>query len=150
MLQLRNLNFTLYLRPENKSSKCRYVSKGKDAKLCLGLPRSFAYRNINSLSKLLYSLKNAVVGLLVRSWQEQGEGISDAGGGLSLLRVAGGCGSGLSGKRVHGTQELICNASGLTEPAEQGAVDCGGVIPDGVLPGEEETRDRLGGDEKPH
>ncbi len=96
------------------------------------------------MGELLYFLKNAVVGLTVRSWQELGEGISDAGGGLSLLRVAGGCGSGPSGERVHGTQELIRNASGLAEPAEQGAVDCSGVIPDGVLPGKEETRDRLG------
>lgn len=75
--------------------------------------------------------------------------ISDAGGGLSLLRVAGGCGSGLPGKRVHGTEELICNASGLTEPTEQGAVDCGRVIPDGVLSREEETRNRLRATEKP-
>lgn len=68
---------------------------------------------------------------------------SDAGGGLSLLRVAGGRGGGPSGKSVHGTQELVRDAAGLTEPAEQGAVNRGGVIPDGVLPGEEESRDRL-------
>lgn len=91
-----------------------------------------------------------MVGLTVWSWQELREEISDAGGGLSLLRVAGGCGSCLSGQRVHGTQELIRNASGLSEPAEQGAVDCGGVIPDGVLPREEETRDRLRAKEENH
>lgn len=79
----------------------------------------------------------------VQCWQELGEAISDAGGRLGLLRVAGSCGSGLSGQRVHGTQELICNASGLAEPAEQGTMDRSGVIPDCVLPGEEETRDRL-------
>lgn len=91
-----------------------------------------------------------MVGLTVWSWQELGKAISHAGGGLSLLRVAGGRGSGLSGERVHGTQELICDASGLAEPAEQGTVDCSGVIPDGVLPGEEETRDRLRGEKKNH
>lgn len=69
--------------------------------------------------------------------------ISDGGGRLGLLRVAGGCGRGLTGKRVHGAQELIRDAAGLTQPAEQGAVDCGGVISDGVLPGEEEAWDRL-------
>lgn len=71
------------------------------------------------------------------------EVILDTGGGLNLLGVAGGCGRGLSGKGVHGTQELICDASGLAQPAEQGAVDCGWVISDGVLPSKEETRNRL-------
>ena len=74
--------------------------------------------------------------------------MSDAGGGLSLLRVAGSCRSGLSGKSVHGTEELICDATGLAEPAQQGTMNCGRVIPDGVLTGEEQTRDRLGGKEK--
>lgn len=74
--------------------------------------------------------------------------VSDAGGGLRLLRVAGSCGSGLSGQRVHGTQKLICDAPGLTEPAEQGAVNCGWVIPDGVLTSKEQTGDRLKGEEK--
>lgn len=69
--------------------------------------------------------------------------ISDSGGRLGLLRVAGGCGRGLTGQRVHGAQELIRDAASLAEPAEQGAMDCGGVISDGVLPGEEEARDRL-------
>lgn len=82
-------------------------------------------------------------GVKVQSWQEMGESFSHARGGLSLRRVAGGCGRGLSGECVHGTQELICNTSCLAEPTEQGAVDCSRVIPDGVLPGEEETRDRL-------
>lgn len=67
----------------------------------------------------------------------------DTGGGLNLLGVAGGCGRGLSGKGVHGTQELICDASGLAQPAEQGAVDGGWVISDGVLPSKEETGNRL-------
>lgn len=71
--------------------------------------------------------------------------VSDTGGGLGLLRVAGGCGGGLPGERVHGTEELVCDASGLAEPAEQGAVNRGRVIPDGVLAGEEQTRDGLRG-----
>lgn len=79
-------------------------------------------------------------------WQRQL--LLDTWGRLRLLWVAGSCGRGLSGQRVHGTQELVGDASGLTEPAEQGAVDRGGVIPDRVLPGEEETRDRLRGREK--
>lgn len=66
---------------------------------------------------------------------------------MSLLRVTGSCGSGLPGKRVHGPQELISDASGLAQPAEQGAVDCGGVIPDRVLPREEQARDGLSGGE---
>lgn len=69
--------------------------------------------------------------------------MSGAGGGRSLLRVAGGGGRGLSGEGVHGAQELVGDASGLAEPAEEGAVDRGGVIPDGVLAGEEQTRDGL-------
>lgn len=68
---------------------------------------------------------------------------SHTGGGLSLRRVAGSCGSGLSGKCVHGTKELIRDASGLAQPAEEGAVDSGGVVPDGVLSGKEQTRDGL-------
>lgn len=83
------------------------------------------------------------IGKLLYFLQELRESISDAGGGLSLLRVAGSRGSGLSGKCVHGTQELVCDASGLAQPAEQRAVNCSGVIPDCVLPGEEETRDGL-------
>lgn len=115
------------------------MSEGNDAKCRQGLPRSF--RNINSLWVCIFSL-TAIVGPTVL--QELGEAVSsDGGGGLSLLRVAGGCGRGLSGKCVHGTQELICDASGLAEPAEQGAVDCGRVVPDRVLPGEEETRHGL-------
>lgn len=73
----------------------------------------------------------------------KGGNISDSGGRLGLLGVAGGCGRGLARKRVHGAQELIRDAAGLTQPAEQGAVDCGGVISDGVLPGEEEAWDGL-------
>jgi len=67
---------------------------------------------------------------------------------MSLLRVAGGCGRGLSGERVHGAQELVGDASGFAEPAEQGAVHRGGVVPDRVLPGEEEARHRLRGREE--
>lgn len=73
------------------------------------------------------------------------EATSGAGGGLRLLRVAGGCGSGLPGQRVHGAQELVGDASGLAEAAEQGTVDRGGIVPDGVLTGEEEARNRLAG-----
>lgn len=99
------------------------------------------------MSKLLTFL------IICCSWSDSSElagTMSDARGGLSLLRVAGGCRSGLSGKRVHGTEELICDATGLAETAQQGAVDCGRVIPDGVLTSEEQTRDRLGGKERPH
>lgn len=60
-----------------------------------------------------------------------------------MLRVAGGRGRGLARKRVHGAQELIRDAAGLAQPAQQGAVDRGGVISDGVLPGEEEAWDGL-------
>lgn len=78
----------------------------------------------------------------------KGGNISDGGGRLGLLRVAGGGGRGLARERVHGAQELIRDAAGLAQPAEQGAVDCGGVISDGVLPGEEEAWDGLKGRKK--
>lgn len=68
---------------------------------------------------------------------------SDAGSGLRLLGVTGGGGRGLSGECVHCAEELICDASGFPEAAEQGAVDCSGVISDGVFAGEEQTRDGL-------
>lgn len=68
---------------------------------------------------------------------------SHTGGGLCLLGVAGGCGYGLPRQSVHGSQELVSDASGLPEPAEKCAVDGGGVIPDGVLAGEEQTWNRL-------
>lgn len=71
-----------------------------------------------------------------------------AGSRLSLRRVAGGRGSGLSGKRVHGAQELVGDAPGFPEAAEQGAVNCGGVVSDGVLAGEEEAGDGLRGEER--
>lgn len=79
----------------------------------------------------------------LRSTEELKRQFLDGGGGLGLLRVAGGCGRGLSGECVHGTQELVGDASCLAETAEQGAVNRGRVVPDGVLPGEEEARDRL-------
>lgn len=69
--------------------------------------------------------------------------VSDGGSGRSLLRIAGGCGRGLSRQRVHGSQELIGDATGLSEPAEQGAVNRGRVVSDGVLAGKEQARNRL-------
>lgn len=96
-------------------------------------------------------LMNCYICQTVLNWQKLGKTVSDAGGGLRLLRVTGSCGSGLSGQRVHGTQELICDAPGLPEPAEQGAMNCSGVIPDGVLTSEEQAGDRLKGEEEnPH
>lgn len=60
-----------------------------------------------------------------------------------MLRVAGASGSGLSGKCVHGTEELICDAAGLSKTTEECPVNCSGIVSDGVLTSEEETRDRL-------
>lgn len=77
------------------------------------------------------------------STEEPTEAALDSRGGLGLLRVVGGGGCGLSGECVHGAQELVSDASCLSEPAEQGAVNCGWVIPDGVLTGKEQARDRL-------
>lgn len=68
----------------------------------------------------------------------KGGGGLDAGGGLK-----GGGGRGLSGEGVHGAQELVCDASRLSQAAEQGTMHRGWVIPDSVLPSEEQTRDRL-------
>lgn len=72
-----------------------------------------------------------------------GSGASDGGGGLRLLRVASGGGRGLSGQRVHGAQELVGDPAGLAKAAQQGAVNGGRVVSDGVLTGEEEPRDGL-------
>lgn len=60
-----------------------------------------------------------------------------------MLRVAGASGSGLSGKCVHGTEELICDAAGLSKTTEECPVNCSRIVSDGVLTSEEETRDRL-------
>lgn len=69
--------------------------------------------------------------------------VSDGGSGRSLLRVAGGCGRGLSRQCVHGPQELVGDAPGLSEPTEQGAVNRGRVVSDGVLAGKEQARNGL-------
>lgn len=65
-----------------------------------------------------------------------------------MLRVAGASGSGLSGKCVHGTEELICDAAGLSKTTEECPVNCSRIVSDGVLTSEEETRDRLQKEEK--
>lgn len=80
--------------------------------------------------------------------QEPRESFSHARSGLGLWRVAGSCGRSLSRECVHGSQELICDASSLPESTEEGTVDCGGVISDGVLPGEEKARHGLKGKEE--
>ena len=74
----------------------------------------------------------------------------DAGGRLGLRGVAGGRGGGLPRQGVHGPQELVCDAARLPQAAEQGAVHRGRVVPDGVLPREEQPRDglRRGGEER--
>ena len=137
MLQLRN--FTSSLMPENKFSVITRVKA-----MMQSVVRDFRDLSEMSFWVCIFSLTARVL-----SVQEPGEAVSsDGGGGLSLLRVAGCCGRGLSGKRVHGAQELIGDASGLAEPAEQGAVNRGRVVPDRVLPGEEETRHGLRGGKK--
>lgn len=70
--------------------------------------------------------------------------VSDGGGsGLSLRWVVGGGGRGLPGERVHGAKELVCDAPGLAEAAEEGTVYRGWVVPNCVLAGEEESGNRL-------
>lgn len=58
----------------------------------------------------------------------------------------------MSGEGVHGAQELVGDASRLSQAAEQSAVHRGWVVADRVLTGEEQTWDGLrtkgGGDDK--
>jgi len=69
----------------------------------------------------------------------------DAGGRLALRGVAGRRRGGLPGQGVHGAQELVGDAARLAEPAEQRPVHRGRVVPDGVLPREEQPGDGLEG-----
>lgn len=55
---------------------------------------------------------------------------------------------GLAGQGVHGPQELVGDAAGLAQAAQQRAVHRGRVVADGVLTREEQPRDGLGGENK--
>lgn len=52
---------------------------------------------------------------------------------------------GLAGQGVHGPQELVGDAAGLAQPAQQRPVHRGRVVADGVFAREEQPRDGLGG-----
>lgn len=58
-----------------------------------------------------------------------------------LLR--GDAGRGLARQRVHGPQELVCNPSCFSQPAQQSTMDCGWVVTDRMFSSKEESRNRL-------
>jgi hypothetical protein len=50
---------------------------------------------------------------------------------------------GLARQGVHGSQELVCDASCFSQPTQQSTMDCGWVVPDCMLSSEEESWDWL-------